>query len=57
MPVYHLLSKKNDVENSTWNEQYGGDNYKWKGTLVYDGEVYDHIRYRARGGVWRYAMG
>ena len=57
VPVYHLISKKTDVENSTWNEKYGGDNYKWKGTLVYDGEVYDHIRYRARGGVWRYAMG
>jgi hypothetical protein len=57
VPVYHLISKKTDVENSTWNERYGGDNYKWKGTLVYDGEVYDHIRYRARGGVWRYAMG
>ena len=57
VPVYHLISKKNDVETSTWNEQYRGDNYKWKGTLVYDGEVYDHIRYRARGGVWRYAMG
>lgn len=24
---------------------------------MYDGEVYDHIRYRARGGVWRYSMG
>ena len=57
VPVYHLISKKNDIENSTWNEQYRGDNYKWKGTLVYDGIVYDHIRYRARGGVWRYAMG
>ena len=30
---------------------------RWYGTLVYDGEVYDHVRYRARGGVWRYAMG
>jgi len=57
VPVYHLISKKTDIENSTWNEKYGGDNYKWKGTLVYDGKVYDHIRYRARGGVWRYAMG
>ena len=57
VPVYHLISKKTDIEDSTWNEKYGGDNYKWKGTLVYDGEVYDHIRYRARGGVWRYAMG
>ena len=26
------------------------------GTLVYDGKVYDHIHYRARGGCWRYAM-
>src|SRR6185436_397717 len=26
------------------------------GTLVYDGKVYDHIHYRARGGVWRYSM-
>ena len=23
----------------------------------FDGVVYDHIRFRARGGVWRYAMG
>ncbi|MBN1360467.1 MAG: lamin tail domain-containing protein [Sedimentisphaerales bacterium] len=57
LPVYHLLSKKGDVEACTWREQYGGSDYKWQGTLVYDGEVYDHIRYRARGGVWRYAMG
>ena len=57
LPVYHLISKKTDVENCTWRERYGGDDFKWNGTLVYDGKVYDHIRYRARGGVWRYAMG
>jgi len=57
LPVYHLLSKKTDVENCTWRQRYGGSDYKWNGTLVYDGKVYDHIRYRARGGVWRYAMG
>jgi len=57
LPVYHLISKKTDVENCTWRERYGGSDYKWNGTLVYDGIVYDHIRYRARGGVWRYAMG
>ncbi|MGE5293638.1 MAG: lamin tail domain-containing protein, partial [Solirubrobacterales bacterium] len=56
VPVYHLISKKTDVENCTWLSQYGGSDYLWYGTLVYDGEVYDHIRYRARGGVWRYAM-
>ncbi|MFM1904090.1 MAG: hypothetical protein RLZZ440_1990, partial [Planctomycetota bacterium] len=36
---------------------YEGSEYLWNGALVYDGVVYDHIRYRARGGIWRYAMG
>jgi len=57
VPIYHLISKKADVEASTWLEHYAGSDYKWYGTLVYDGKVYDHIRYRSRGGVWRYAMG
>jgi hypothetical protein len=57
LPVYHLISKKTDVEASTWIERYTGSDYKWWGTLVYDGKVYDHIRYRSRGGVWRYSMG
>jgi hypothetical protein len=56
LPVYHLISKRSAVETSTWFERYGGSDYKWSGTLVYDGRVYDHIGYRARGGVWRYAM-
>jgi hypothetical protein len=56
LPVIHLLSKKTSVETATWFERYGGDLYKWSGALVYDGKVYDHIRYRARGGGWRYAM-
>ncbi|MBN1817852.1 MAG: lamin tail domain-containing protein, partial [Sedimentisphaerales bacterium] len=57
VPVYHLISKKDDVEHATWIDRYGGEDYLWWGTLVYDGQVYDHIRYRMRGGVWRYAMG
>lgn len=57
LPVYHLLSKKSDVETATWQQKYGGSQYRWHGTLVYDGEVYDHVNYRMRGGVWRYAMG
>ncbi len=66
LPVYQLLSKKNDVWYATgWQQagvsgglsnRYTGDLYHWQGTLVYDGRVYDHIRYRARGGVWRYSM-
>ena len=57
LPVYQLISKRSDVEACTWIERYGGDEYKWLGTFVYDGKVYDHIHYRARGGVWRYSMG
>jgi len=57
IPVYHLITKKESTEHATWFDKYGGDLYKWYGTLVYDGDIYDHIRYRTRGGVWRYAMG
>jgi len=57
LPVYHLISKKTDIEDCTWLSKYRGSDFQWWGTLVYDGEVYDHIRYRARGGVWRYSMG
>ena len=56
LPVVHLISKNTDVEDATWFSRYGGDAYLWTGTLVYDGKVYDHVHYRARGGVWRYAM-
>jgi len=56
-PVYHLISKKSAAEDATWNERYAGHEYKWEGAMVYDGKVYDHIGFRARGGTWRYAMG
>lgn len=57
LPVYHLLTTSNSLMHAQFIDQYGGDLYKWAGTLVYDGQVYDHIHYRARGGVWRYSMG
>jgi len=56
LPAFHLIAKSNTVATATWFSRYGGDLYQWGGTLVYDGKVYDHIRYRARGGVWRYSM-
>lgn len=60
--TYHLITTRSDhVESqhipNAATAGYGGDSYLWNGTLVYDGKVYDHINYRARGGVWRYAMG
>lgn len=55
--AYQLLGKRRSIENATWREQSQGKDYKYTGTLVVDGEVFDHVGYRARGGVWRYAMG
>ena len=60
--TYHLLTTSDDHQDSQHipdanTGSYGGSEYLWPGTLIYDGEVYDNIRYRARGGVWRYAMG
>jgi hypothetical protein len=66
LPVYTFITTKQDHANALHvpvggvNPQtggYGGDEYLWGGTLVYDGKVYDNVRWRARGGVWRYAMG
>lgn len=56
LPVLHLLATRQSVEDSTWFDRYGGDAYPWSGTLVFRDRVYDHVRFRARGGVWRYAM-
>jgi hypothetical protein len=61
--VYHFISRKSSVENATWfeptpwNVREGRNVYKYTGTLVYDGIVYDHVSFRARGGEWRHAMG
>lgn len=63
LPVYHFLAKRSDVEdaqfipNSKRNVGYPGDDYPWLGTLVYNGQVYDHIGFRARGGFHRYSVG
>ncbi len=56
LPTFHLIGRSNTVATATWFSRYGGDLYQWGGALVYDGKVLDHIRYRARGGVWRYSM-
>ena len=55
--AYHLVAKSTAVESATWYDRSEGKEYKYTGTLVADGKVYDHVRFRARGGVWRHAMG
>ncbi len=63
LPAYHLLAKSNSFATAigwapgTTNNQYTGDNFLWTGALIVDGKVYDHIGFRARGGLWRYSMG
>jgi fibronectin type 3 domain-containing protein len=62
IPVIQLLTKKLDHDNAqhlpgATTGAYSGSDFLWSGTLVYNGVVYDDIHYRARGGVWRYAMG
>jgi hypothetical protein len=55
--TYFLFGKAREIESATWYEQSYEKEYKYTGTFVAGGKVYDHIRYRNRGGVWRYAMG
>jgi len=62
IPVIQLLTRKLDHDNAQnipgkTLPAYGGNDYPWSGTLVYNGVVYDNVHYRARGGGWRYAMG
>ena len=63
LPVYHLIARQDDVADALFMPDtprpfgYPGNDYLWYGTLVYDGVVYDHISFRARGGLTRYAAG
>lgn len=63
LPVYHLIAKNEDVEDCQFNPipdarcNEKASWYQWSGTLVYDGVVYDHIWYRARGGWAAYEFG
>lgn len=70
LPVYALLARAQDVtECIAYNPAYqipqfygsyahpGRFVFNWGGTLVYDGEVYDHISYRLRGANGRYQPG
>ncbi|HEY2762340.1 MAG TPA: CotH kinase family protein, partial [Pirellulales bacterium] len=62
IPILQLITKQQDHDNSQHipganSPASTGNEYAFSGTLVYNGVVYDGIHYRARGGVWRYAMG
>jgi len=49
IPVYHLISREEDVLNCQYNSAYDNGVYRFAGTIVYEGEVYDHVLYRIKG--------
>jgi len=61
--VYHFIAGKKAVENVTWYEpsdvfdERSRHRYAHTCTIVADGTVNDHVRFRVRGGEWRHAMG
>jgi len=63
LPVFHFIGKQVDIANalfmppSEYPSGYMGSDELWRGTLVYEGVVYDHVEFRARGGDFRYATG
>ena len=56
MAVYHLISKSSDVVACQWTGPNDGV-YRYLGTWVYDGKVYDHMRYRIRGNASTFQVG
>lgn len=62
LPVYHLIIRNEDYDEAI---AYNGSDqinqgtnarflYNWNATMVYDGKVYDNIRFRLRGANGRY---
>ncbi len=51
----HLLATAGHVNSYIDNNTYTLDDYPGEGTLVYNGKVYDHIGFRARGKNSRHA--
>ena len=55
IPVYHLIANGSDVSNCQFNSSYR--NTRFRGTLVYDGRVYDHVEFSIRGEGSTYRTG
>ena len=55
MPAIHLIADEQEVTKSQYNRRY---NERFlPGTVVFDGKVYDHIRFRNRGETTTYMTG
>ena len=53
--TYHLIADKQDVEKSQYNKLF--EEVRFRGTMVYDQQVYDHISFRVRGEFSTYVTG
>ncbi|HEX8312805.1 MAG TPA: lamin tail domain-containing protein, partial [Chthoniobacteraceae bacterium] len=47
MQTWHLVANSADVTNSQYDSAYNGQHFN--GTVIYEGNVYDHITFRNRG--------
>lgn len=65
LPVYFLITRAQDQQRCTAysaSDQLSQGSaawfaFNWEGAFVYEGEVYDHVRYRLRGANGRYQAG
>src|SRR5207247_2067860 len=55
LPIYHLLAIESDVLKSQYDGAY--EDVQFLGTMVYDGEVYDHMEFENRGEFSTYVSG
>ena len=55
VPAYQLIANATDVQNSQYVSSFDG--VQFYATMVYDGQVYDHIEYRNRGAASTYQVG
>ncbi|MCA9213377.1 MAG: CotH kinase family protein, partial [Planctomycetales bacterium] len=55
LPAYHLIADETDVTNSQYVQRF--NNRRFKGTLYYDGVVYDHMEFKNRGQNSTYVTG
>jgi hypothetical protein len=59
----HVIASHRDVVDALrqpgtlLNDGYSGMDYPWECSLVVSGTLYENVGFRARGGMWRYAMG
>jgi hypothetical protein len=50
VPVYHMIASQTDVLGCMYTDSVGtARTYRYYATVVYDGVVYDHIKFRIKG--------